>query len=573
MRAQGIERATERQQESQVWLAPGNASAHVLSSVSALPSSSMTVSLSSATPSVSLAQGPPRTHTRLHGVDMWGGGGERQKHLQDLVSEAPNWCENKPLARIKVSLPLSELRAQKHTMLGCLEKHELLGSLEAVCVGGDKGMDKGMGLDASMGPMPRAPALRSTSTETATASEGRLREGGVSTSSSLAHVRASSPSTRGEVASGARGEIDVEGRGHQASSGGSGMRGDGQEEHVERKTDSHTAGALLASPGLRVGEAAYAAREVTAGDSKYNELGGQVRASVVEEGETKERQRWIIDTLCSMVEKRGRHAHCSHSCTPLRIDTLIHACKSCTPLVRFLAHELLTCCRHACCRQLLTCCRHAGLTGVPATRAPDVLQARVAGTCCRLLTCCRHAGLTKEGVFRASGNRHMLSIGRQELESASREQPCSTSLLSSLSSCDPDDIAALLKLYLREIDEPVLPIALNHALLKLASAAQHGSRRVDEELADLCETIPEWNRWVLQRLVRTLALASAAPRVKMDVASLAISMAPNLSRVTTSSLLLPLSAWPRTSLGSPPLSLSVESHGSCTARAAHVSSP
>ena len=139
------------------------------------------------------------------------------------------------------------------------------------------------------------------------------------------------------------------------------------------------------------------------------------------------------------------------------------------------------------------------------------------------------------------------------------------------------------QVHLREMDEAIFPLSLNETLLNLEDERQqrqhsrqgnnppssrhatapdtrdpaitHGARppggdygsapntgaqaqaaaepaeiHSQEQAAAVLGLIPAWNRRVLQRLVRTLAVVAAAPGVKMDEGSVAISMAPCLSR-------------------------------------------
>ena len=62
------------------------------------------------------------------------------------------------------------------------------------------------------------------------------------------------------------------------------------------------------------------------------------------------------------------------------------------------------------------------------------------------------------------------------------------------------------------------------------AAAESAEIHSQEQAAAVLRLIPAWNRRLLQRLVRTLAVVAAAPGVKMDEGSVAISMAPCLSR-------------------------------------------
>ena len=112
---------------------------------------------------------------------------------------------------------------------------------------------------------------------------------------------------------------------------------------------------------------------------------------------------------------------------------------------------------------------------------------------------------------------------------------------------DPDDLAALLKRFLRDLAEPLIPSHLNDSLQAASASLHRASTRsasqptwhtpaspeaaaASHRLLDLCHELPPHNWQMLQRLVRTLALAAKSRRVKMDAGALAICLAPCVSR-------------------------------------------
>ena len=104
---------------------------------------------------------------------------------------------------------------------------------------------------------------------------------------------------------------------------------------------------------------------------------------------------------------------------------------------------------------------------------------------------------------------------------------------------DPDDLAALLKQFLRNLAEPIIPLWLNDRLqvvsasLQRAEQGQQGGGEAAaaiSRLLDLCHELPLHRRQMLQRVVATLAVLAKSRRVKMDAGSLAICLAPCISR-------------------------------------------
>ena len=104
---------------------------------------------------------------------------------------------------------------------------------------------------------------------------------------------------------------------------------------------------------------------------------------------------------------------------------------------------------------------------------------------------------------------------------------------------DPDDLAALLKHFLRNLAEPIIPLWLNDRLqvvsasLQRAVQGQQGggeAAAATSRLVHLCLELPSHRRKMLQRVVATLAVLAKSRRVKMDAGSLAICLAPCVSR-------------------------------------------
>lgn len=86
-------------------------------------------------------------------------------------------------------------------------------------------------------------------------------------------------------------------------------------------------------------------------------------------------------------------------------------------------------------------------------------------------------------------------------------------------------LASTLKLYLRELPEPLLTFSLHHEWMK--SMAYPENQRLDV-VKTIISKLPQENRENLAYLIQFLAKLQHHPENKMSTSSVAIVMAPNL---------------------------------------------
>lgn len=99
------------------------------------------------------------------------------------------------------------------------------------------------------------------------------------------------------------------------------------------------------------------------------------------------------------------------------------------------------------------------------------------------------------------------------------------------------DVASLLKLYLRELPEPLFPYALYDSLLSLVRDNPGGYRVWGVSMKVLLTQVPSINRLALEHLMQLLnAVAACSIRNKMTASNLAIVFGPNVLRSQTESL-------------------------------------
>ena len=91
----------------------------------------------------------------------------------------------------------------------------------------------------------------------------------------------------------------------------------------------------------------------------------------------------------------------------------------------------------------------------------------------------------------------------------------------------PYDICALMKLFLRELPEPLLPARFHDTFLK-CQMIDHEEARIDAVML-LCLLLP-WHHMSTLRFIMLFLkrVAAVADRNKMDAANLAVCLAPNI---------------------------------------------
>lgn len=119
-----------------------------------------------------------------------------------------------------------------------------------------------------------------------------------------------------------------------------------------------------------------------------------------------------------------------------------------------------------------------------------------------------------EGIFRVPGDKDEIS---------SLRSVCDRWELT-VDSCDPHDLASLLKQWYRELYEPLIPYELYNECISCLDG---------ESAIAIVERLPTLNRLVLSYLIRFLQVFAATENSsvsKMDAGNLATVMAPNCLR-------------------------------------------
>ncbi|XP_035209208.1 protein FAM13A-like isoform X2 [Stegodyphus dumicola] len=141
----------------------------------------------------------------------------------------------------------------------------------------------------------------------------------------------------------------------------------------------------------------------------------------------------------------------------------------------------------------------------------------------RLCQYIQRTGLTQEGLFRISGNARSVERLRASFD-RSGDAPLETE-------GDVPSAAALLKLFLRELPDPIIPLAMHCQFLNAVK-----DKDKEESVAcltDLVEKLPSVNYSILNYLSSFLKQVSdLEDQNRMSASSLGIVFGPNLFRVT-----------------------------------------
>ncbi|KAL8612611.1 hypothetical protein ACOMHN_006597 [Nucella lapillus] len=150
-------------------------------------------------------------------------------------------------------------------------------------------------------------------------------------------------------------------------------------------------------------------------------------------------------------------------------------------------------------------------------------------------TCVHHLerfGLDAEGIFRLAGRAGLLRELRAQFEMARRP---------ALDDIDVHTVGSLLKAYLRELPESLVPPDLYQRIMNCAmrhaeTSCQESRQEEVECLCKLLEELPDINYTTLAYICRFLhKLASHADKTKMTAHNLALVFGPNLIRHLDSS--------------------------------------
>lgn len=134
-------------------------------------------------------------------------------------------------------------------------------------------------------------------------------------------------------------------------------------------------------------------------------------------------------------------------------------------------------------------------------------------------------GMTHEGVFRISGNARLVEKLKSSFDH-SGDAPLETE-------GDVASAGALLKLFLRELPDPVIPAAAQASFLEAVRANVQDKEKCVHMLKCLVGHLPQEHYEVLKYLMRFLhCIAQLEEQNRMSASSLGIVFAPNLFRVS-----------------------------------------
>lgn len=147
-----------------------------------------------------------------------------------------------------------------------------------------------------------------------------------------------------------------------------------------------------------------------------------------------------------------------------------------------------------------------------------------------ILSIIQHGGLDSEGIFRLSASADTVTSIRQRLEAYD------WTALESIDS--PHTSAALLKAFLRDLTEPVIPFTLYDRCIELGKGLMVGEKGEEQrgELKDIIQSIPTLNRRVLFHILSFLSVVSSAVHSstnRMTRTNLSIVFAPSVLRGAT----------------------------------------
>lgn len=130
-------------------------------------------------------------------------------------------------------------------------------------------------------------------------------------------------------------------------------------------------------------------------------------------------------------------------------------------------------------------------------------------------------GLSVEGLFRLSGSQATISKLKEEYDAGGDPDLFEVS--------DPHCVAGLLKLYLRELPEPLLLMRLFHAWVAAGSCPERDAKI--GYYRSIFEVMPKPHRDLLRHLASFLARVHARSAVnKMTIANLSVCIGPNILR-------------------------------------------
>lgn len=137
-------------------------------------------------------------------------------------------------------------------------------------------------------------------------------------------------------------------------------------------------------------------------------------------------------------------------------------------------------------------------------------------------------GAETEGIFRCAADHDLIAQLRLEIDCVDFRKITDAKQVHSLLSnvTDPHVIAGLLKLFFRQLYEPVFPMSIYDMCLQNGHDGQMACRIFDEHLPNLNKDVVAY----LIRLLQTLSKSDNVTLTKMDNSNLSMVWAPNLLR-------------------------------------------
>uniref|UniRef100_A0AAX7UAK7 Rho GTPase activating protein 45b n=1 Tax=Astatotilapia calliptera TaxID=8154 RepID=A0AAX7UAK7_ASTCA len=220
-------------------------------------------------------------------------------------------------------------------------------------------------------------------------------------------------------------------------------------------------------------------------------------------------------------------------------------CRECDSYVYFQGAECEECflaCHKRCLETLAIQCGHKKLQGRLQLFGRDFTQV---ASCASdgipfIITKCiseiERRALKMKGIYRVNGVKTRVEKLCQAFENGKE--------LVELSQCSPHDISNVLKLYLRQLPEPIMPFHLYNKLMGLAKESLRGPELVDlgpdtdpevlvlvDSLRELLKELPKPNIATLRYIVRHLRrIAELEQDNKMSPSNLGIVFGPSLMR-------------------------------------------
>eukprot|EP01103_Thecamoeba_quadrilineata_P010055 TRINITY_DN2075_c0_g1_i1.p1 TRINITY_DN2075_c0_g1~~TRINITY_DN2075_c0_g1_i1.p1 ORF type:complete len:1194 (+),score=240.34 TRINITY_DN2075_c0_g1_i1:48-3629(+) len=133
-------------------------------------------------------------------------------------------------------------------------------------------------------------------------------------------------------------------------------------------------------------------------------------------------------------------------------------------------------------------------------------------------------GITTEGIFRIAGSQNVVTQIKEIIDKGLIRDL-------KLTEYEPADIAALLKMFFREMIEPLIPYPLYDTLLVISNQHESGSPEMIGMIREQILTMPSLNYRILEHLMFFLKKVSEqSQQNKMRAMNLAICFSPNLLR-------------------------------------------